>query len=350
MVYVLLIPSISICFHFSSFAATTAIPDSTCPDSGVLSAGIIDKVCWSCVFPIVIFGAPVGGGDRPDAKNTNAVCSCQVGSTSVSMPGFSSGIRAPSNIIEVVRDPHCSPFAGGIKFLQPSLLKSPTQKTETKKSELKTFLNTNTWKFPLLYVLEALLDKNCTGSSMAIAPIGYSSLSPTWNNDELAVHLQPESIIYSNPAMLVFGMIDAGLVNASPDTYGNSVVRDSQFWTIGSWSASLYPFTGNVPHSSSPPQNAALTAARGLALDHRMGQARLTMGSSNMCGGNIFPMLPKTQYKFQHIFPNAQANAPCCVQLGESSFKWNEWRSVPGSEDYLFLVFRWTDCCITTGL
>jgi conjugal transfer pilus assembly protein TraU len=146
--------------------------------------------------------------------------------------------------------------------------------------------------------------------------------------------------------MTFLAIADGTMLTASPNGWGNSEERDSWFWTIGTWSGSLYPLTGNLPHSSSTPRESALVAAKSLALSHRVGQARKTMGEDNMCGGSIYPMLPKTQYKISQVFPQAQASAPCCNQLGETSMIWNEWRNQPGYDDYLFLIFRWTDCCI----
>jgi conjugal transfer pilus assembly protein TraU len=330
-------------FSGSSFAD---LSDSTCPDAGILGAGLIDKVCWSCVFPIVLFGVPTGGGTRPDNANQNMACSCNLGSTGISTPGFSAGLRSVGRLMEVVRDPHCSPGMGGIKLLRPSLLKGQAKKEISGSGEAKVYKNVNSWSFPLLYMIEAVLDKNCTGDATTMNLIGLSSVSPTWSNDELAFHLNPESIIFSNPAMMFFALADGAMINAAPDMWGNSAERDTWFWTIGSWSGSLYPLTGEIPHSTSSPRESALVTARSLALSHRLGQSRLTMGSDNMCGGSIYPMIPKSQYKISQIYPQAQSTAPCCMQMGETSFKWNEWRTIPGFEDYLFVIFRWTDCCV----
>jgi conjugal transfer pilus assembly protein TraU len=235
---------------------------------------------------------------------------------------------------------------GGVKLMKPSMQKGQAKKADTDDGEKKYYKNANSWSFPLLYMIEALLDKNCTGDATTINLIGLSSISPTWGNDELAFHLNPEAAVFSNPQMTFLAIADGTMLTASPNGWGNSEERDSWFWTIGTWSGSLYPLTGNLPHSSSTPRESALVAAKSLALSHRVGQARKTMGEDNMCGGSIYPMLPKTQYKISQVFPQAQASAPCCNQLGETSMIWNEWRNQPGYDDYLFLIFRWTDCCI----
>jgi len=32
--------------------------------------------------------------------------------------------------------------------------------------------------------------------------------------------------------------------------------------------------------------------------------------------------------------------------IGATSFRWGEWRNIPGYEDYIYLVWRWKDCCL----
>jgi len=38
----------------------------------------------------------------------------------------------------------------------------------------------------------------------------------------------------------------------------------------------------------------------------------------------------------------------CCHWIGESTFKWGEHRTIPGTgEDYVYLIWRYTECCLT---
>jgi conjugal transfer pilus assembly protein TraU len=38
----------------------------------------------------------------------------------------------------------------------------------------------------------------------------------------------------------------------------------------------------------------------------------------------------------------------CCHYIGESQFKWGEWRNRPGTgEDFVYLIWRYTDCCLS---
>ena len=95
-------------------------------------------------------------------------------------------------------------------------------------------------------------------------------------------------------------------------------------------------------------------------------------------------MLTKSQYKFQMLFPVPEANnndpgdnppppdidpateptldpaatlvpgleisnmrGGCCHNLGENVMTWGAWRTRPGTgNDFVYLVWRWTDCCV----
>lgn len=386
--FVLCLLCYSFLFQNAAFAApppatTVKSVDSTCPNAGLLGAGMIKYICWECVLPIILYGIPISAGNRseiPQAAFSGFFCSCQIGTTGVYSEGVVSGLRTMAKVVEVVRNPHCSPLLGGLSLFGDTLLKSPNKKAKLNSGGDKQYYNANTWSFPLLYMIEALISKNCTANFSTINLVGLSTVIPTWSNDELALAIQPETAVFANIFAVTINTADGLALTASPQGYGNLQIRDQMFGVIGLWGSSLPPYTGNVSHSSSAPQGSALIAARALALEFRVGKEKLTMGSASMCGGTIFPMLPKTQYKISQIFPMPQAennpmpaalqNPPgappacgaaplpacppadmprsrCCNQIGESTLKWNEWRTLPGFEDYIYLFFRWTDCCVT---
>lgn len=355
--------------------------DAACPDSGLLGAGMIKYICWDCVLPVVLFGNGVGGNPAmPEGRYTALGCQCQIGSSPIYSFGAATGLRPMAIVAEVVRNPHCSPLLGGNSgMFGQSLLYSSNKKVKTGDGSERQYYNVNTWKFPLLSMVEALLDKNCNGGSTLFSLVGVATLSPYWKCDECSFAFNPEAAMFANPFFIMLATMDGLGVTASPDGWGNKKLRDTWLSVVGSWGSSLYPLTGNVPHSSSPPQGTVLVAAKAIALEHRLGRARRTMGADGLCGGAIYPFLPKTQYKISQVFPFPQAKnqspdpvlgpipgappacggntgtpcpkggpprSPCCNQFGESTLRWNEWRNMPGFEDYIYLVFRWTDCCI----
>ena len=79
---------------------------------------------------------------------------------------------------------------------------------------------------------------------------------------------------------------------------------------------------------------------------NRRGLARGTMGDEALCGAPIEPFLHKSQYRMSMFYPLPETQSNHVI--GESAFRWGEWRSLPGpGEDHLYLLWRWNDCCAT---
>jgi conjugal transfer pilus assembly protein TraU len=184
-----------------------------------------------------------------------------------------------------------------------------------------------------------------------------SPVDPTWNDDELAFFLNAEAAWAGTPVAQAAQIPDCLAASA-----GDSI--EKFFWTAGCW-GNLYPFTGNIDHEGSPPRDSNLIATRAVAALHRRGLARKTMGDDAMCKGDIYPMIPKSQYKWSMLYPIPEVKgdenlAPGDASAsgrdvavkgshvtGESTFLWGEWRNIPAvGEDFTYLLWRWNDCCM----
>lgn len=322
--------------------STLAFPEDSafCPDSRVFQ-GMIDKVCWTCMLPVKIMGAPLGSSglalDEPDgAANTSLACTC-TDSLGVPEIGVPMSMWVPARLIETVRIPYCSPVASGTRF--KSDIRLIGGQTSDSDGVPLAFLNYHFWYFPLYSIMDMFLEPSCRGDGFIDIDLGYmSELDPTHNDDILAFILAPETVMFANPVAQAACAADA--VSSSAN-----VPLEHLYWCAGSW-GNMYPMTGNVPHDSSPVGTASLIATRALAALHRRGLARKTMGDDAMCGSKIHPMIPKSQYRFQQIFPVAEADGSCCHAIGSSTFGWGEHRTIPGKgEDFVNLVWRYTDCC-----
>lgn len=163
-----------------------------------------------------------------------------------------------------------------------------------------------------------------------------SEIDPTWNDDELCFYTMPEVVLFANPFAQMACLADAvaGLAGESIETL---------YWCAGNWGG-LYPFTGNVIQNNSRPLITSLAAARAIAALHRRGLAWKTMGDDALCGSYLFPTIPKDQYRMSMFFPVAESQDNHVI--GETPFRWGEWRNIPGFEDYVYLVWRWKDCCL----
>ena len=330
-----------------------------CPDADFWGKKMLTGVCWSCLFPIRLLGMTVfdDSNDLPDGATEKSFCKCD-GDHGLPRLGVTAGAWLPARLIEVVRKPYCSPIMGGISFNSGVRLWGGHKETEGDGSD-KTFFNYHYWAFPLYAILELFVQNNCNAGGLRNLDMMYmSELDPTWNVDELAFFMNPEAVVFANPLAVAGCMADCATTTVSmPST--------SLFWCAGCW-GNLYPFTGNIASDSSAPRDTSLLTARVLASLHRKGMAHKTYGDDALCSGQIYPMIPKQQYKLSTLFPLAEANSDrvdstdpsgvthskildnCCHWIGESTFKWGESRTIPATgEDYVYLIWRYTDCCLT---
>ena len=338
-----------------SFTATPSMADAGCPDANFWQ-NLINDTCWDCFFPIRITGSSLGNADIqynkpagsggavsvggngpafPSSATSDAFCVC-ADPNGVPEFGFTLGAWFPTNMFEITRMPYCSPSLGGT-YLNTNMRLMGGNKNISGEND-KGFYQYHYFSYPMMFMLDMLSEPECNPGGYFDFDIMYlSELDPTWNEDELAFFTTPEIAIFANPVAMA-----ACAGDAASASLGYPI--DSLYWCAGSW-GNLYPFTGNLNVYGSPPRDTALLATRALATMHRRGLAYATVGSGNLCEASFAPMLPKSQYKMNQIYPMAEANGNHWI--GQTPFIWGEWRNIPATgEDFLHVLWRWTDCCL----
>ncbi|MHB8068741.1 MAG: TraU family protein [Desulfobaccales bacterium] len=314
---------------------------NVCPNGNVFTRLFTD-VCWSCIFPVIIGGLTIGDIDKaPDGRAEPSppfLCFC----TTPRPPGFEFGVPLgfwePSKLVELTRLPFCSPTLGGLRLqINKSRLLSGDTGVHADETNDKMFYNYHYFSFPLLIILELFTEMRCNADGYVDLDLLYlSELDPTWSDDELDIYNAPETVLFANPFAQMACLGDAAMGLAGK-------TLDSLFWCAGNW-GSMYPFSGSITHSASRPLVSSLQSARVLSAMHRRGLAWKTMGDDALCKGYIFPMIPKNQYRLENYFPVAESDGNHAI--GETPFRWGEWRNMPGFEDYIYWVWRWDDCCL----
>lgn len=331
-------------------AETTTKPVSpSCPDANVLSSKLITDIDWSTV-DVRIAGVMLTGGDVPEGAASAAMgCACQ-DKNGVYRPGLKLATRSPIQLYEVVRTANCSPALGGVNF-QPDtrLIGGPQSKAGD--STDNVFYNVNVWALPLFAMLDLFTSVTCGNTGfMDMDMISTSTADPTWNDDELSLLFSPEAFICSTPLTIAMDLAD-GIASTAGRPINKAIC------SAGTW-GHIYPMTGNVITVGSPPQDTSLIATKALAKLHRIGFEKRTMGEDVICKAKYAPTIFKSQYRFSTFFPipeisgefaKGQENSRVLKGshvIGASTFTWGEWRNRPGSgEDFLYLLWRWTDCC-----
>jgi conjugal transfer pilus assembly protein TraU len=335
MMKYLLLLTIVIFYSVKSVSA-----DMTCPDAEVLSGKLITDVCWDCMYPIRVAGVAMGGGSQPSESVDSSLCACN-DSLGIPRPGVVGSMWEPARLVEIVRGSGCAPSLGGIKLPLSDITRQGQLQgsvTSLSGAEQNGFLHYHYYAFPLTVMMDMMIDGACNKDGFSDFDLMYfSEIDPTWNNEELAFFTHPEAAAVARADAIMACSADAAAAAISEPF-------DSLFWCAGSW-GQLYPFSGNFSSGSSTPMNQNLLATRAVASLHRRGLARKTMGDGALCHASIFPTIPKTQYKLNYFFPEAEATSSHVI--GEHDFSWGAGRVLPSTgEDAVLMLFRWNDCCV----
>lgn len=298
----------------------------------------LTDICWSCLFPMTIGGVTVASGNGEDhGVIKSLVCSCPKPPSPVPVPGIPVSFWEPARLIEVTRTPFCLVSMGGLEIGSRDYQKGSVASSYAKSGLKHSFYHAHYYVYPLIYWLELLTDFVCLEqASLDIAFL--SEFDPLWNDDETNFILHPESVLLANPLAQAACAGDCAL---STTGFGN----DELFW-CGGCQGGLYPFTGSIPAHVSGVQASLLVTQKTLALMHRMGLAWGTCGKEGLCSKYPMPIMKKTQYKTQMLYPIPSTHNGC-HPLGRSDLLWSSGREYPVSgEDFAYLIWRKRACCL----
>ena len=300
----------------------------------------LTDICWSCLFPISLGGAPLATlGQQEDIDNPPApLCSCG----SNPSIGLSIGFWEPARQIEVVRKPYCLVSLGGLDL---SLgLRAPEAARFTRAEgdgDGGGFYQAHVYANPVLSWLEVVTDFPCLEKG-SFDLLYLTELDPLWNDDELALILNPEAVLFANPVAVAACAADCV---AASTGFG----LRSLFWCAGC-QGGIYPLNGHVPYHLGGVRTAALISQRLLAKLHRELLAWGWHGQAWLCGPYFLPIMDKTAYKTQLTYPipnTEKDGGRCCQPFGRSTVLWGAGKEFPvGGEDFSFLLFRKRNCCV----
>jgi hypothetical protein len=197
--------------------STTLSPSQImCPDAKLWGSSLVTNICWSCLFPMRLMGTvQLGSGKIPSGASDKTVCFCS-GSQGVPEIGFVLGMWAPMGLVELVRQPYCSPALGGVKIRSSWRLWGMPDGSDDGSSS-NQFYSYHYFAFPLYEILQLYLNPECNAGGYVDFDLLYlSEIDPTWEEDELAVFTQPEA---AAGLRIPQGATQAGTGDASLDNY-----------------------------------------------------------------------------------------------------------------------------------
>lgn len=384
-------------FSFSAFSqeeTTLEISDITCPSSNIIGTALITDVCWEGMFPIYIGNMRVKGPSQytpSDASDRN-FCLCDGDLSNGILPQFGArlGFFLPKYLLTVTKKPYCFPELNGAELASQLGLVSRFNvgNEDMSQSEGDGITNQSSYSWhlaslPLLSILELFDLKSCNADGyINFDMLWISETLPHWYDPELAYYIAPESKLFSNPLAL------AGVVaDCVASTFSQPV--DSIFFAAGCW-GNMYPLTAHTGSNPDKVSSKSLVAARALFFLSRIGVLERTMGNDALCKAKKMPILKKSQYRIQQLWPMSESestdilcendeacdsttmsstlgpervgespnannieqiemnslNETCTHPIGQSTFRWGMWRGAKQEDHASYLIFQWNDCCM----
>ena len=301
----------------------------------------LTDICWSCLFPMTIGGINVSGPGFEDTPNPSGfVCMCPRPPLNLPTPGIPVSFWEPARLVDVTRTPYCLINMGGIQMAGGNRMQGRGSVSDKSHSGglKRSFYQVHWYVYPVIYWLELLTDFACL--ERASFDVAYlTELDPLWNDEETGFILNPEAVLFGNTIAQAACAVDCGLASVG-------FPNDALFW-CGGCQGSLYPFSGTISAHVGGVQASLLATQRMMAKLHRELLLHGYMGSAGQCTKYPMPIIKKTQYKTQMVYPIPSTARGGCHPLGRSETLWASGREFPyQGEDFGYLIWRKRNCCV----
>lgn len=289
----------------------------------------LTKVHWPCIFPLQVAGISIGKKSPLDADNPKSpICFCP-SSFGIPLPGIRVNFWAPNRWIDTVENPGCMMALGADILPNGGTLHGGSRHTNRQGT---TFAQMHYYIAPVWALLGLFTDIPCLDvSGFDVAMI--SEVLPTYQNEILGAIINPEAVLFGNPAALLACVADAGYSHT-----GGTI--DTLFWCMGGWGLT-YPLGGRSSSADFVEANAAI-AAKQIFTMGRLGLLRNSLRSG--CGERLAPIWTKSMYKLQEMRPVKQSS---CINIGQTGLLWSGLKHPPDHDNFAWQVFEKEFCCVT---
>lgn len=298
----------------------------------------VTDLCWECMFPIEIGGIPVVQSDKPDPDGPDfPICQCPMPIPPFIRFGIPIAFWEPVRLVDVTRTPGCFVGLGGEQIPLGIGGLGQGDRPDADEHEVTKY-QAHWYIYPVTYLLSMIVDTVCLetqGFDLAY----MTEVDPLWQDDELTFLLNPEAVVFNNPIAISACAADCAAATAG-------LPLDPLFWCLGC-RGTAYPMNGSIDEQRGGVQ-ASLNIVERLAYKlHRQGILWGSVGDKGLCGSYPMPIMRKSQYRSQLIYPIPGTTGPfCCNPFGRSSALYEMGKEFPvAGEHFNWLIWRKRNCC-----
>lgn len=292
----------------------------------------VTDINWGCMFPMRTGGLVEfsNGQSDPSSTTENIPCRCMKGD--LPYLGIPWSYWEPFAIVDTVSDPWCfMPIATDMSPAQSGKLGGSYNRKEVKAS---VFAQMHYYKYPAFNLLDIFQDLPCNSGEVDFDIALMTEVLPTWNNEIMALLLNPEAVLFGNPATMMACAAEVSTILAA----GKAL--DSLFWCMGSW-GSAYPLSGTSGLTDYVEANAAI-AAKGLYFAAR--SHMLKDRAEDICGSVNTPIWRKSHYKMQMMKPVRDST---CREIGKPGILWSYAKNPAfAGDNFSWMLYRKNRCCV----
>ena len=295
-----------------------------------------NDICWDCIYPIKIGSMEIMSGELPDAPDCpckRLQCECKYGK--FKRRGISICFWEPARFVEAVKDPYCFPGLGYKMDNNSTADLSGTNYGQANQENMSTFAQAHWFVFSAWAIMGMLEDSICVEQSdVDLAYI--TEVDALWNDDELAMLINPEAMLFANMIAQLSCIVDSVSANVW-------LPLAPLFWCMGSW-GSAYPLTGHNNDDDIVQAHAGI----GARMIFKLGREQLLYDPGiNLCYKVPTPIWIKWHYRMQIAKP---VRARSCIPIGRSGLLWAYGKNPVlgtsnGSDNFVFMIFRKRACC-----
>jgi len=307
---------------------------AACSGMSASLAGVMTNANYNNFFPLTIAGVDFSSGSarNPPTMSKQTPCFCPGHIFGLITPGFLVTYFSPQFVGEVVKDPGCFPTVSSSTVL-PGFAGQKSMKTTGSVTERR---NVHWYEFPLFSLLGIFQDMVCSNSDTPIDIAYATEVDPYWQDDLWSSVLTPEAMLFNNPVALL-----ACIPESVSTAVGYNL--DALTWCVSG--KLVYPLSGNQRGAEAGESGNLRVLTKFLARQHRVMALYQTIGPTAVCSPHANPIISKSQYRTDPIWPNPKGwGRP--VVIGENPMLWGTIASVPTQEDSIFLVWRAVQCCV----